>query len=412
MRPYFCIIPRGRNPRPSGRGWTEAVPQGLPSVAWACRFLPACRQAGNPRWLIARVGSIFLLVFCSSTVVVSSPENVPVAVEPALVLEVGPPGSWDAKAVYSPIVMKEDGKFFMLYTGSDVGVDQGNNAIGLATSEDGVRWTKYPENPVLKKSKKPNDWNGHILISSGPALLKKNGIYWLWYSGHNKGPSRKGSAGIAFSRDLIHWKNYSKNPVIESDLEDMSAWDRYGSVFPSVIVMNGRLRMYYLGGNGTMNYGHGIAESTDGIHWEKYPGNPVLESGKDTNVPDAYYAPCNFGILPFAGGYFDVYEAQTWDDFEKKVRSEKIQICLAYSRDGIHFKKYPVAFLSPDMLAFDKSVSNVWSPAFALGMEDQETQYLYFGFSQDKVKGSIGLAYVGSDFLKSLLKEIPPDTAP
>jgi hypothetical protein len=64
------------------------------------------------------------------------------------------------------------------------------------------------------------------------------------------------------------------------------------------------------------------------------------------------------------------------------------------------------------MLAFDKSVSNVWSPAFALGMEDQETQYLYFGFSQDKVKGSIGLAYVGSDFLKSLLKEIPPDTAP
>lgn len=65
-------------------------------------------------------------------------------------LQPGRPGSWDDLATWTGSVLHHDGRWYMLYTGirrSEQGLIQ---RIGLATSEDLVRWTKHPDNPVLE----------------------------------------------------------------------------------------------------------------------------------------------------------------------------------------------------------------------------------------------------------------------
>lgn len=62
------------------------------------------------------------------------------------VLNVGPEGSWDEKAVVEPFVIVDGDTYKMWYGG----FDGTNYRIGYATSPDGKTWTKADDvNPVL-----------------------------------------------------------------------------------------------------------------------------------------------------------------------------------------------------------------------------------------------------------------------
>ena len=65
------------------------------------------------------------------------------------VLTAGGSGAWDETRIVSPSVIKDGATYKMWYTGRNVA---GNNAIGYATSGDGISWTKYGSNPVLTVS--------------------------------------------------------------------------------------------------------------------------------------------------------------------------------------------------------------------------------------------------------------------
>jgi hypothetical protein len=54
---------------------------------------------------------------------------------------------WDAGGVWCPIVWIEDGTWYLLYTSRDA--DLNNVSTGLATSSDGINWTKSGSNPVI-----------------------------------------------------------------------------------------------------------------------------------------------------------------------------------------------------------------------------------------------------------------------
>src|SRR5262245_56385473 len=69
------------------------------------------------------------------------------------VLEPGAEGSWDAVRVAEPSVVRTDDGFLMFYTGYD---DSTVARIGVATSSDGVSWTKRPD-PVFSGGQ---DWDG------------------------------------------------------------------------------------------------------------------------------------------------------------------------------------------------------------------------------------------------------------
>src|SRR5262249_49755537 len=63
-------------------------------------------------------------------------EELPVA------LECGPAGSFDAHDIYHMDVFVHEGVWFMYYTGIDKPGPGQQQSIGLATSRDGLRWTK------------------------------------------------------------------------------------------------------------------------------------------------------------------------------------------------------------------------------------------------------------------------------
>lgn len=85
------------------------------------------------------------------------PEDISAWQEKGIVLERGAPGSWEDKdfAVRPVGVYKKDGIYYLYYLAGFDGCwnehsDVNHQSLGLATSTDGVNFTKYPGNPILK----------------------------------------------------------------------------------------------------------------------------------------------------------------------------------------------------------------------------------------------------------------------
>ncbi len=175
------------------------------------------------------------------------------------------PGEWDSKSTAAPIVWKEEDRYYMLYQGWSDGT--GPRIFGLAESEDGLHWTKYDRNPVMKPSKGTWDQNG---LECG-TLLKMDGEYWLFYTGF--GAEGKARIGLAKSKDLKSWTKYEKNPIL--DVSSSGSFDSNGAAFPSIVKGTKEYKMIY-GGYAPNSMQLGMATSTDGITWHKYPHNPVL----------------------------------------------------------------------------------------------------------------------------------------
>jgi len=228
----------------------------------------------------------------------------------------GDPGEWDAHGEHAPFVIKDGATYKMWYEGSDGGVRQ----LGYATSPDGTNWTKYGANPVLEAgpdgydqsvaghgsvikaggtyslwyhamgdqgavialATSPDgiDWTkqGPVLLPDaggwdegvwGPSVLELGGLYWMWYSG--AGPAGPG-IGVVTSTNGIEWTRFLTGPVLTGP----------GPIGdPHVIVQGGDLWMYY------ESFDEGVvraATSPDGINW--YPlADPVLYPGAQVADP-------------------------------------------------------------------------------------------------------------------------------
>lgn len=66
------------------------------------------------------------------------------------IFEKGAPGEWDDYSVAIPYVVRTDTLYQMWYTGSR---QDGIWQTGYATSKDGINWTRHPENPILPSGK-------------------------------------------------------------------------------------------------------------------------------------------------------------------------------------------------------------------------------------------------------------------
>jgi predicted GH43/DUF377 family glycosyl hydrolase len=149
------------------------------------------------------------------------------------------------------------------------------SAIGLATSTDGIHWTKRP-NPVLETVS--GSW--HAKETCFPNVYFDGNKYYMWYTGATDlGPS---SIGLATSTDGIEWTNDVNNPVLTGT---PSAWDSKNLGAPFVVKVGNTFYMFYDADNTgvccTLSIGY--ATSTDGIHWVKSTDNPIL-----TPIPNTW----------------------------------------------------------------------------------------------------------------------------
>jgi len=113
------------------------------------------------------------------------------------ILERGAAGTWDDYAVHHPCAIKHNGVYYLYYSGDD-DVDYAVKNIGLATSTDGINWTKYASNPVLSIG--AGTWDSLYLRPSCPILI--HGLWYMWYWGFG-GTTHK--MGLATSPDLFTW---------------------------------------------------------------------------------------------------------------------------------------------------------------------------------------------------------------
>ncbi|OGU33278.1 MAG: hypothetical protein A2068_11255 [Ignavibacteria bacterium GWB2_35_6b] len=170
----------------------------------------------------------------------------------------GANGTWDSQHVSPAFVMKESGQYYMYYVGwSDQGSDWG---VGLATSQDGINWTKRIS-PVISGL----DWDNQIVVNS---ILKINSIYYMYYSGRAS-TNATWKIGLATSADGINWTKHYSNPILESTY----TWENNGVSYPTIILEDNLYKMIYSGGSSPA---FGLAYSADGINWVKRLKEPFL----------------------------------------------------------------------------------------------------------------------------------------
>jgi predicted GH43/DUF377 family glycosyl hydrolase len=157
------------------------------------------------------------------------------------VLNLGAGGTWDDAHVLRPSVMKEGGVYKMWYSGHN----GSNYRIGYATSNDGINWTRYASNPVLNLGSAGTWEDKHVYVSS--VIKDSDGMYKIWYTGHDGSNTR---IGYASSSDGISWTKYGSNPVLNRGVG--GTWDDVHVHSPSMIKENGRYTMWYSGHDGAM----------------------------------------------------------------------------------------------------------------------------------------------------------------
>jgi len=173
-----------------------------------------------------------------------SPDGINWIKHTAPVLQVGAATQWDNGFLEGPSVIKEGGVYKMWYCGYDAVVD-GNGTdglanIGLATSSDGINWTKHPNNPIFTTG--TNTWDSHYV--QDPHVINDNGVYYMWYGGNDvEGYGQQ--VGLATSNDGIAWTKSPMNPVLQKG--SANDWDANTASFPSVLKGDNSYEMWYTG---------------------------------------------------------------------------------------------------------------------------------------------------------------------
>ena len=151
----------------------------------------------------------------------------PWTVDESPILEPGPAGTWDAGGLSWPSVVPTDDGYVMYYTG--VEQMRGRGSIGLATSTDGIAWTRH-DGPVLRAEEK---WER--LAVDRPRVVRTPAGLAMVYAG-----GRLTDRFLAWSEDGITWRRDGEGPVINADSFPVKglAWDA------ALIDIDGTLHYY------------------------------------------------------------------------------------------------------------------------------------------------------------------------
>ncbi len=321
----------------------------------------ACGPAWRPRQ------AAFTLDACEPAPAVLAPEDWRFTALPDPVLSPGPPGAWDSVDALNPSVLRRDGVFYNLYSGFDGRTWR----TGLATSPDGRNWQKAATNPVLGPL--AETWEGGYIAANG-SVLHDGREFLYWYQA-----GRPPRIGLARSPDALAWTR-ARAPVLEPG--PPGAWDEAGVADPYVLRCGLIYYMYYLGQNRRAVQRLGVARSPDGVHWQKYIDNPLLDLGppgafdeRGLGEPAVFRAGAEF-LMIYTG----------------RDRAEQRRLGAARSPDGVRWRRAPL----PEPIAGDRPWNSrvVCDPAVWAG---DGRLWLWFGGGDtaspdENLHGRIGLA--------------------
>jgi predicted GH43/DUF377 family glycosyl hydrolase len=149
---------------------------------------------------------------------------------------------WEKGAVMCPHVLWDEaaGLFKMWYSG---GEQYEPDAIGYATSRDGLAWTKNPANPVFK-SDPAIPWEKHKVTAC--QVIRQADGYLMFYIGFRDVDHAQ--IGVARSRDgLTNWERLPANPIIRAG---ENKWDHDACYKPYAIYDGQKWLLWYNGRHG------------------------------------------------------------------------------------------------------------------------------------------------------------------
>jgi predicted GH43/DUF377 family glycosyl hydrolase len=233
---------------------------------------------------------------------------------------------WDNQDIATSFVLYNGTAYLMWYTSYS---DTGSNVsgIGFATSPDGINWIRYPS-PVLMHG--TGGWDSGNVFE--PDVIWNGTSYMMYYSATNV-TSIDSSIGLATSADGVHWQKYVGNPILTPG---PSMYDQSWVKYASVIFDGVSYRMWYSGRSSSTTGLYprviGFASSSDGMHWTKYAGNPVLvENGTDNaGIPVVQHP----SVVQWTGGYL------------MAMSQDGHSLLYATSKDGLAWGKGQVPLIN------------------------------------------------------------------
>ena len=254
-----------------------------------------------------------------------------------IVLDVGPRGSFDSTHAKYPSILKVGAKWWMWYNGRTD--DRFTGSVGLATSVDGLAWTKSNDGDPVLRHGPPGSFDETKV--DHPAVLHFGGRFHMWYTAGDKASLYK--IGYATSPDGIRWtRANNKRPVLGPGRR--GRFDDKVVLHPAVLRDDsGVLHIWYngVGPQGSFRVGH--ATSRDGINWTRqHRGKPVLEPSVVGEFHEGYVYNVHVRLV---GDRFHMWYS-AWALNERSVGPNHNGLIHAVSADGNTWKKDAVPTLT------------------------------------------------------------------
>ena len=188
------------------------------------------------------------------------------------VLDVGAGEAFDASWTSCPSVLF-DGRTYRMWYSSFYDSRQGHGGIGLATSHDGLNWTRQnASRPVLELGPAKSLDDGQVM---GPEVLFDGHEYRMWYTGMDRQRHASGLGHyrifLVTSRDGLNWKRQNAGrPVL--DLGPAGSADEVQAATPSILKTAAGYRMWYAAWSPRHGHTLCVADSFDGLIWRRANG--------------------------------------------------------------------------------------------------------------------------------------------
>jgi hypothetical protein len=207
------------------------------------------------------------------------------------------PGSFDEEGNFTVSAFKDGDTTFLYYGGADASgtacasVNPINTAhwrIGLATSKDGVDFTRAPgDGPggEILGNGEPGSFDSYLTYR--PFVLKDGALWRMWYNGSTKpfndctkdpGPGRLANdrrIGYAESTDGVHWTKFYDGDGPGGSVLPLGAagsLDAQQVGYVWVLKDGAQYKMYYSANDVTNTWRVALAVSDDARHWTKVRG--------------------------------------------------------------------------------------------------------------------------------------------
>lgn len=321
---------------------------------------------------------------------------------PDLVIPSNPdiPGYEEVKMTDVPTVFQIPGD--ELWYISFIGFDGKGYQSFIAESEDLIHWGNYrlamgygPEGSF--------DYGGVVLGAylyedydiKAPRLLKrKNGKYYSLYGAYPRQGGyelRPGYEGIAQSEDGLNWERADNDPILSVYQDDCGAWEQSCIYQPWLVEHNNRYFNLYNAANGSIEQ-MGLAVSSNLFDWKRYQNNPVIPNGRKGSFNDQFSS----DIKVFR-------DNNHWVGFFFGVGQGGAHIMAAYSDDLYHWTVDPEPLYkagdNPSGIdeKYAHKISLVWNP-------ENQTYYMYY-CAVDK-DGNRGIGLISSKSLSQSANEL------